>query len=216
MANNDPMPSPEFATIVAIVFIGGFAIQQLLQIADFPVERFINKKKDANGIIYGVSIKVFKTSLLLFISSLLGVLIAWQAPVILLAFAFPKDHAPDRWLDVLVSGLVIGSGTEAVNTVMKFLGYIKEAQKTSIIDIRIDPLTASVEKGVTRQFRVVVTNGDSSAVDWSVSEGNGGKIDNKGLYTAPNSTGTFHVVAASRQDPSKTSTATVTVINPPA
>ena len=49
-------------------------------------------------------------------------------------------------------------------------------------------------------------------VNWSVQEGTtGGTITNAGLYTAPDTTGTFHVVATNAADTSQSSVATVTV-----
>ena len=55
-------------------------------------------------------------------------------------------------------------------------------------------------------------SGQSTDVTWSVQEGaNGGSIDGSGRYTAPGNPGTFHVVATSVADGSKSATATVTV-----
>ncbi|HEY6372331.1 MAG TPA: kelch repeat-containing protein, partial [Candidatus Sulfotelmatobacter sp.] len=52
----------------------------------------------------------------------------------------------------------------------------------------------------------------NTAVTWSVQESAGGTIDSTGLYTAPqNSTGTFHVVAASQANSASVGIATVTV-----
>ena len=54
--------------------------------------------------------------------------------------------------------------------------------------------------------------GQSTDVTWSIQEGaNGGSIDGSGRYTAPGNPGTFHVVATSVADGSKSATATVTV-----
>ncbi|MHB0935911.1 MAG: hypothetical protein ACYDCO_28340 [Armatimonadota bacterium] len=48
-------------------------------------------------------------------------------------------------------------------------------------------------------------------VQWSVLEDDGGYITSSGVYTAPGTVGTFHVVATSLSDPAKKRTATVTV-----
>jgi cytochrome c biogenesis protein CcmG/thiol:disulfide interchange protein DsbE len=49
-------------------------------------------------------------------------------------------------------------------------------------------------------------------VTWRVQEGaTGGSIDADGVYTAPATPGTYHVVAALKSDPSQTATATVEV-----
>src|SRR6202011_798774 len=60
-------------------------------------------------------------------------------------------------------------------------------------------------------FTARVTGTSSSAVNWTVQEGGGGSITSMGVYTAPNKGGTFHVIATSQADTSKSATATVTV-----
>lgn len=56
----------------------------------------------------------------------------------------------------------------------------------------------------------------NTTVTWSIVEGStGGSISATGAYTAPQATGTFHVVATSVGDPTKTATATVTVTGTP-
>src|SRR5262249_14285117 len=61
-------------------------------------------------------------------------------------------------------------------------------------------------------FSDTVTNGCGNGVTWKVKEGaSGGTVTQKGLYTAPGTPGTFHVVVASVADPTKKATATLTV-----
>jgi hypothetical protein len=67
--------------------------------------------------------------------------------------------------------------------------------------------------GVTsrRQFTAAVT-GANSGVSWKVKEGSaGGTVTSDGLYTAPSSTGTFHVTATSVAS-TRSATATVAVV----
>lgn len=53
------------------------------------------------------------------------------------------------------------------------------------------------------------------SIQWVVKEGaSGGTISSAGLYTAPGSTGTFHVVATSATDPGVSATAEVSVSTP--
>jgi len=59
-----------------------------------------------------------------------------------------------------------------------------------------------------------VTGAVNTAVTWRVQEAGGGSVTNAGLYTAPAVAGTFHVLATSQADPTKTGTATVTVTKP--
>lgn len=73
--------------------------------------------------------------------------------------------------------------------------------------LSVSPSILQIFQGATEQFSA---NGD---VNWSVSEGSGGgTITAAGLYTAPAVAGTFHVVATSRSDPSKSAAATITVL----
>ena len=81
------------------------------------------------------------------------------------------------------------------------------------------PSTASVVAGDETSFSAMVTGtdaGQSTDVTWSVQEGAaGGSIDASGRYTAPGNPGTFHVVATSVADTSKSAQATVTVTAAP-
>jgi PKD repeat protein len=61
-----------------------------------------------------------------------------------------------------------------------------------------------------------VTGTADTSVDWSVQEGPpGGVVTGAGLYTAPSSTGIFHVVATSRADPTASGAAVLTVTSGP-
>ena len=61
-------------------------------------------------------------------------------------------------------------------------------------------------------FRATVSGSNDAAVLWSVREGQaGGTVSPAGIYTAPSTAGTFHVVAASVADPSRSAEATVVV-----
>jgi len=69
--------------------------------------------------------------------------------------------------------------------------------------------------GVNGSRQFVATGFDSdSGVNWTVEEGSaGGRIISDGNYTAPANTGTFHVIATSASDSSRSATALVTVSN---
>jgi len=79
------------------------------------------------------------------------------------------------------------------------------------VAVSISPPTANVIQGGTQSFTAKVTNTSNSAVNWTVQEGAGGSITSMGVYTAPNKGGTFHVIATSQADTSKSSTAIATV-----
>ncbi len=78
----------------------------------------------------------------------------------------------------------------------------------------ISPTTVSVPEGAVQTFFASVSGG--GAVNWSVEGGASGSIiTSAGLYTAPNSTGTFHVVATSVSDSSQSAKAVVAVVAGP-
>jgi len=80
------------------------------------------------------------------------------------------------------------------------------------VKVQISPSSVTLGRGGTRTFSAQVTNINQS-VAWMIQEGTaGGTIDNTGLYTAPQTLGTFHVVASSVQDPTQFATALVTVV----
>ncbi len=82
------------------------------------------------------------------------------------------------------------------------------------IQVTLNPQTAAVVLGKTRLFTATVqgTKLDQGVI-WSVQEGTaGGTITNGGLYTAPVTLATYHVLATSAADPAKTASASVNVV----
>ena len=77
--------------------------------------------------------------------------------------------------------------------------------------VTLDPVLPLTVRGKTR-----VTASSVGGVGWSVQEGDaGGTIDSAGIYTAPEVTGLYHVVATSTADPAKSAVAEVTVVARP-
>ena len=70
--------------------------------------------------------------------------------------------------------------------------------------------SAVLTPGGSRQLTALVANTANQAVTWTAS--GGGVTATGGLYTAPQTPGDYTVTATSKQDPTKTGTATVTVI----
>ncbi len=83
------------------------------------------------------------------------------------------------------------------------------------VSVAVSPQTASVIAGNAVQFTATVTGSTNTGVTWSVAESGGGAVSASGLYTAPGTAGTYHVLATSSADTSKTSSATVTVAAAP-
>jgi hypothetical protein len=82
---------------------------------------------------------------------------------------------------------------------------------TATVSVTISPAAASVAPGGTQAFTAKVSGSTNTAVTWSVTESDGGTIDSSGHYTAPASTGTFHVIATSAADATAFGTATIKV-----
>lgn len=81
-----------------------------------------------------------------------------------------------------------------------------------VVSVGISPASPTLGPGATQQFTATVSGTTNQAVNWTVQEGSsGGSVTTGGLYTAPTTTGTYHVVATSQADPTKSATATVTV-----
>ena len=80
--------------------------------------------------------------------------------------------------------------------------------------VTVSPSQVALAPRGTVTFTATVSSAAAVAVTWSVQETGGGTVDASGFYTAPGSAGTFHVVATSAADPSKSGSAIVTVSVP--
>ena len=82
--------------------------------------------------------------------------------------------------------------------------------------VAVSPTAATVVTGASQTFTCTVTGSTDTACTWSVEEGaSGGTVNSTGRYTAPQTAGTYHVIARSHADTTKSATATVTVTAPP-
>lgn len=77
--------------------------------------------------------------------------------------------------------------------------------------VTVTPSTAAIYTNESQQFQAIVVGLANPNVTWAAT---GGSIDANGLYTAPNSPGTYTITATSVSDPTKSGTATVTVSTP--
>jgi hypothetical protein len=83
------------------------------------------------------------------------------------------------------------------------------------VTIAVSPQIASIVGGTTVRFTATVTGSTNVGVTWSVAEAGGGVVNSTGLYYAPLTAGTYHLIARSVADPSKTASATITVTPAP-
>jgi chitinase len=98
------------------------------------------------------------------------------------------------------------------------------AKQAANVEITIYPTAAKVVAGKGVDFAATITGAPTSDVTWKVEEGdNAGEIKTRGAYpkdatislyctyTAPKTPGTYHLVATSTADTSKSATAEISV-----
>lgn len=110
----------------------------------------------------------------------------------------------------------VAPGTATVTVTVD--GITSAAQTVTVApatSITLTPDSASLPTGGTQTFTATVNGISSQSVTWSVQEGQaGGTITGGGVYTAPSTSGTYHVVATSTVNNQVTGTAVVTVFLP--
>ena len=81
------------------------------------------------------------------------------------------------------------------------------------VAISLNQTAVTIAQGEQFTFVADVTGKTNTAVSWAIQEGSsGGSITSAGIYTAPATLGTFHVIATSQADNTRHATATVTVV----
>jgi len=84
--------------------------------------------------------------------------------------------------------------------------------KRGSASVTISPPEATIHLGEKQTFEAMVKGTQSTGVQWSVVEPNGGQITEDGVYTAPRHVGLYHVVATSEENHSAKGAAKVTVV----
>ncbi len=83
------------------------------------------------------------------------------------------------------------------------------------IGVTVSPSTILMTNGLTHQFSATLTNATNNSVTWGINPATSGTISPAGLYTAPTTvmtTQTVIVIATSVTDPTKSASATITLI----
>ena len=113
-------------------------------------------------------------------------------------------------------GLALGSGL-ALILALACGGGSSFTPAPQPVSVSISPAGASVWTGGTQAFQATVAGSTNQAVTWSVVEAAGGTISATGLYTAPDTAGSFQVKAVSAADATRSAQAPVAVaVQPPA
>jgi hypothetical protein len=83
----------------------------------------------------------------------------------------------------------------------------------SQISMYVLPFQVSLGVGQMQTFKATLEGTTNTSVTWSIKEGaTGGTITGEGIYSAPHTLGTFHVIATSQADSRFTASAEVDVI----
>jgi hypothetical protein len=86
---------------------------------------------------------------------------------------------------------------------------------TAPVQVQLTPGNTTLTVGQSQTFTATVSNATNTGVAWSVQEGStGGSITASGVYTAPMKAGTYHVVATSVADSTKSATSAVSATAP--
>ncbi len=78
------------------------------------------------------------------------------------------------------------------------------------VGVSISPTSATLFPNGTQSFTATVTNASNTGVTWTAT---GGTVSPAGVYTAGATAGSFTVTATSLQDPTKSASATITIVN---
>lgn len=106
----------------------------------------------------------------------------------------------------------IGQYSVAVNNPTPGGGLSNTASLTVVVSVLVNPARALWTPGSVNQFVGQASGATDTSVRWSVLEGaSGGTISVSGIYAAPTTPGTYHIVATSNADPTQSSTSTVQI-----
>jgi 6-phosphogluconolactonase (cycloisomerase 2 family) len=136
-----------------------------------------------------------------------------------LTFGAGFSPAPGHLFDILKFASSTGNFSSVITPDPTCTAKLKSSSTSlsvsftsSNVSVTISPKKVTLKVNTQQQFTGTVTHGCGDGVTWKVKEGSaGGAITQTGLYTAPGSPGTFHVVVSSVAEPTKSATATVTV-----
>jgi hypothetical protein len=79
------------------------------------------------------------------------------------------------------------------------------------VTVSISPSTPSLNACQTLAFTATVSGAADTAVTWAIQEATGGTVTAGGTYTAPDTAGTYHLVATSRAAPGSSATVAIPV-----
>jgi hypothetical protein len=118
----------QYAQVTAIVLIAGFAIQQALQVLDYPISALIGRYRRKHRLPTGMTDPDFKKIVMTVIAFVFAALVVWKWGIRTLIYVDKERFSQQPFADGSLTALVLSAGTEGVNTLIKYFGYIKEAR----------------------------------------------------------------------------------------
>jgi hypothetical protein len=124
---------PAYAKVIGIVLLTGFAIQQALQIIDLPISALLRRYSLTGAI--GMSYSDFKKVIMTVIALAIAGVTVWLCGLHTLWYIDQTLFEKHPCFDRIVTALVLSAGTEGVNTLIKYFGYVKDARRQAIIGV---------------------------------------------------------------------------------
>jgi hypothetical protein len=137
----------------------------------------------------------------------------------------PETTGGKRKMSPVLIGAILVALIALAGIVWMLHSTMSRGKAATPVGITIYPTSAKIVAGKGADFAATVTGAPTSEVTWKVEEGdNAGQIQTRGAYskgdeislyctyTAPKTPGTYHLVATSTADASKSATAEITVV----
>jgi hypothetical protein len=196
-----------------IVFIVGFAIQQIIQILDGVTSYFANQwlKRSTNP---NETYADYKKIICTWISNILGGLVSLgmfgHVPII--GNNLISGETTRNIVNCLLLGLMLGTGTDGANSLLKYLGYAKDAAKSvSSVTVQLPVSSVSVSPGANVSLFGSAQNSADPSIKWQMLNPTAGSSLEGSVYTAPTNAGTYYLMATANSDPMATAILTVSV-----
>ena len=125
----------QYAEVTGIVLITGFAIQQAMQILDLPISAVIHRFDNNGDGPFGLPFADFKKIVMTAVAFLIAIGVTIGCDLRTLYFINPERFKVHDTGDLLVTAFVLSAGTEGVNTLIKYFGYVKDLRKAAVIGV---------------------------------------------------------------------------------
>jgi hypothetical protein len=120
--------------------------------------------------------------------------------------------ATGRYVAPSGAGIFHVKAVSAADPAVSGAATVTVTQPPPPVAVSVTPSAPGVDACKVLTLTATVTGTSNGAVTWSILEGAaGGAVSSAGVYTAPTAGGTYHVVATSVADPTKSAVATVSV-----